>query len=213
MNESIPETCQVPANDSLFQRYHDEEWGVPTINDQAIFEKVCLEGFQAGLNWRTVLHKRPALRQSFDDFLPERISRYNDADVRRLMNDDRIIRNRRKILSAINNARHFSSLQREFGSLANFFWSFEPASNSRPTRVTRRWLRENPFTPESTELSKALKKRGWSYVGPTTMYALMQALGLVNDHVDDCPRHASIEILRQKTIRPEQASGGPIGAC
>ena len=202
MTATPEEFCLIPENDQVFQRYHDEEWGVPVVCDRAIFEKVCLEGFQSGLSWQTILHRRDALRQAFDDFSPALLARYSDSDVQRLMGNSRIIRNRRKILSVINNAKQYAKLQAEFGTLAAFFWSFEPGSVKRPALVNRRWLETHNTTPESTALSNALKARGWSYIGPTNMYALMQALGIVNDHVAGCKRRAEIEQLRKSLIRP-----------
>ncbi|MFK7857932.1 MAG: DNA-3-methyladenine glycosylase I [Granulosicoccus sp.] len=192
------ESCSVPLNDTAFQQYHDEEWGVPTTDDHAFFEKVCLEGFQSGLSWQIILKRRKALRVAFDNFDPEPLARYSESDVIRLMNNEQIIRNRRKIMSVINNARQFDALRDEFGSLSEFFWSFEPEASTRPDYLDRSWLNSHPFTPESHALSKALKKRGWTFIGPTNMYALMQALGIVNDHVEGCPRRAIIEILRNK---------------
>lgn len=197
----VSQSCQLPAGDPLFQQYHDEEWGVPVTSERAIFEKVCLEGFQSGLSWRTILHRRTGFREAFDDFDMHRVAAYKESDIERLMQDERIIRNRRKILSAINNARRALELQQEAGSLASFFWQFEPI-DSRPDRVTLEWLAENPATPESTALARALKSRGWSFVGPTNLYALMQALGIVNDHVHGCPRRRVIRASRQILQRP-----------
>lgn len=191
------ETCPIPAKDILFQRYHDEEWGVPTTNDHTIFEKVCLEGFQSGLSWRTILHRRENFRQAFDNFTPELVAQYTDKDVVRLMNNKGIIRNRRKILSTINNAQRFAHMRSKHGSLSSFFWSFEPKPDTRPKRITLQWLKDNPFNADSCALSEALKTYGWTFVGPTNMYALMQALGIVNDHVQDCPRRNHIEKLRK----------------
>ena len=199
-NDDDSESCPVPINDPLFQRYHDQEWGVPTSCDRRFFEKICLEGFQSGLSWRTILHRREGFRQAFDDFDPARLVQYTDEDVERLMHDTRIIRNRRKILSVINNARRCIELQSQEGTLAAFAWSFEPSPKQRPARLTRQWLTDNPITANSTALSHALKKRGWTFVGPTTMYALMQALGIVNDHVEHCPRRAEIELLRNTSL-------------
>ncbi len=190
------ESCPVPDNDPLFALYHDTEWGVPTSCDREFFEKICLEGFQSGLSWRTILHRREGFRQAFDQFDPDILMRYTDADVKRLLQDKRIIRNRRKILSAINNAKRCIELQSEHGSLAAFICAFQPSADERPTRLTRQWLADNPNTPHSQALAKAMKKRGWTFVGPTNMYALMQALGIVNDHVEQCPRRNEIERLR-----------------
>ncbi len=196
------EDCPIPPDDPLYQAYHDKEWGVPTDCDRAFFEKVCLEGFQSGLSWKTVLHRRPAFRRAFADFELEVVAGFNDDDIDRLLQDATIIRNRRKICSAINNAGRALDLQQEFGSLAAFFWQFEPEPSSRPDRVTRAWLAANPTTPESTALARALKTRGWSFVGATNMYALMQAKGLVNDHVYCCPVRQVMQQHRRNFVRP-----------
>ncbi len=204
MSESVG--CPLPLNDPVFQQYHGTEWGRPVVSDRQFFEKICLEGFQSGLSWQTILHRRPAFREVFKEFDPSVVAKFTDNDVARLMQDTRIIRNRRKILSAINNARCALTLQDEVGSIAGFFWRFEPLSKDRPAHVTRGWLKANPYTAESTALSKALKLRGWSFVGPTNMYALMQALGIVNDHVCDCPCRESVEQIRQAFNRPAHLS-------
>lgn len=203
MSEAVD--CPLPLNDPRFQHYHDAEWGRPVANDRLFFEKVCLEGFQSGLSWRTILHRRPAFREVFKEFELSAVAQFTDGDVDRLMQDCRIIRNRRKILSAINNAQRALELQDETGSIARFFWQFEPSHNSRPACVTRSWLRDNPHTAESSALSQALKLRGWSFIGPTNMYALMQALGIVNDHVCGCPCREPIEKIRQEFVRPGHA--------
>lgn len=204
----MPETtgCPLPLDDSLFQDYHDTEWGQPASSDHQFFEKVCLEGFQSGLSWRSILHRRPAFREVFGNFEMSAVAQFTETDVARLMQDARIIRNRRKILSTINNARCALALQEEVGSLAGFFWQFEPLPEVRPAHVTRDWLKDHPYTAESTALSKALKRRGWSFIGPTNMYALMQALGIVNDHVCDCPCKESVEQTRRVFNRPANPS-------
>ncbi|NND91708.1 MAG: DNA-3-methyladenine glycosylase I [Granulosicoccus sp.] len=196
------ETCPIPEGDPLFRSYHDDEWGVPASADRAFFEKICLEGFQSGLSWRTILQRRDEFRRAFDEFDMHRIAMYDHAEIDRLMQDKGIIRNRRKILSVINNARRALELQEQSVSLSGFCWSFEPSPESRPARVTRAWLRQNPASGESAALAGALKLRGWTYVGPVTMYALMQALGIVNDHVDGCHCRLRIETLRQSFSRP-----------
>lgn len=195
-------TCKIPSDDPLFQQYHDVEWGRPVADDTVFFEKVSLEGFQSGLSWKTILHRREALRDAFDHFHIAKVASYTNADVERLLGNAALIRNRRKIESVIHNARLALQLQQEVGSLAGFFWQFEPAPASRPATVTQRWLDEHPARPESVALAAALKKRGWSFVGPTTMYALMQALGMVNDHVEGCPCRAEVEQLRASFDRP-----------
>ncbi len=196
------EECPVPIDDSVFQRYHDSEWGMPVISDTQIFEKVCLEGFQAGLSWQTILHRREHFRNAFVGFDIAKVASFTEIDVENLLQNKNIIRNRRKISSAVNNANRALELQQEFGSLASFFWSYEPKPENRPIHISRDWLKANPTSTESVRLSKALKKRGWSFVGPTTMYALMQALGLVNDHVQSCPARIRVQRARQQLIRP-----------
>lgn len=199
----IVEECPVPVGDPEFQRYHDREWGMPVTSDTQIFEKVCLEGFQAGLSWQTILHKREHFRQAFEGFDIVRVASITEKGERNLLENKNIIRNKRKIRSAVNNAKQALELQREFGSLGAFFWSFEPKPENRPKHISRKWLQENTTSAESIQLSKELKKRGWSFVGPTTMYALMQALGLVNDHVQGCPARDRVERARQQLKRPE----------
>lgn len=190
------EGCAIPDDDPLFKHYHDKEWGVPVHCDRLIYEKVCLEGFQAGLSWQTILHRREHFRKAFSNFHADAIARFSEKDIERLLNDPGIIRNRRKILSVINNARCALEMKAKHGSLDQFFWQFKPSPRTRPERITREWLAKNPTSPESIELAKALKKLGWTFVGPTTMYALMQALGMVNDHVHGCPVRSKIEQLQ-----------------
>jgi DNA-3-methyladenine glycosylase I len=163
-----------------FIPYHDNEWGFPVGDDIRLFEKICLEGFQSGLSWRTVLNKREAFRKAFKGFDYRKVAKFTDRDVERLLQDAGIIRHRGKIEAAINNARRAVELVRETGSLAAYFWSFEPDPKSLPApqSVTT--------SPASVALSKDLKKRGWKFVGPTTMFAFMQAMGLVNDHAESC---------------------------
>jgi DNA-3-methyladenine glycosylase I len=169
-----------------YQQYHDEEWGRPVIDDRRLFEKLCLEGFQAGLSWLTILNKREAFRRAFADFDAERIAQFDESDVARLLADAGIVRHRGKIESTINNARRVLELRAEFGSLSAYAWRFQPASGSRPKRLTLAALKAMSTSPESIAMSKDLKKRGWTFVGPTTVYAFMQAMGLVNDHLDGC---------------------------
>ncbi len=194
--------CPLPSKDPRFLHYHDSEWGLPVIDDQRIYEKVCLEGFQAGLSWSTILFRREHLRAAFDDFDPEAIASYKEADVTRLLGAKGMIRNRRKIEAAINNARRVRELRDEAGSLAAFFWQFEPPAEERPQHVTSEWLEQNPISPSSTRLAAALKSRGWQFVGPTGMYALMQALGLVNDHIEACSSRAHVDAARAALKRP-----------
>jgi len=202
------EKCPVPVGDALFEQYHDLEWGRPVTSDRALYEKVCLEGFQSGLSWQTILHKREAFRKAFDNFQFDAVAEYDEKRVDLLMQNSAIVRNRRKIASAINNAIRARELREEFGTLAAFFWQFEPNPNKRPKQVTRAWLQENPQTPESVAMAKSLKSRGWSFVGPTNLYALMQATGIVNDHVHGCSVRQSIEkersLLKRPTTRPRR---------
>lgn len=197
--------CPLPSEDDRYVAYHDTEWGLPATSDQAFYEKVCLETFQAGLSWSTVLYRRQALRRAFAGFEIERVAAFSAVDVARLMSDTSIIRNRRKIEAAINNARRAIELQTEVGSLAAFFWSFEPSEQERPSAVTPAWLAANPTSHSSSRLAKALKSRGWQFVGPTGMYALMQALGIVNDHIESCPSRARVEQARRDLRRPQPA--------
>ncbi len=178
--------CWWCGTDPLYMRYHDEEWGKPVRDDRRLFEKICLEGFQAGLSWLTILRKRENFREAFSDFNFDKVARYTSKDVTRLLKNEGIIRHRGKIESTINNAQRAIELRKEQGSLAEYFWRWQPENSSRPKRITPDVLKTMATTAESTALSKDLRKRGWTFVGPTTVYAFMQAMGLVNDHVDDC---------------------------
>lgn len=178
--------CRWCEATTAYQHYHDQEWGFPVTDDRRLFEKLCLEGFQAGLSWLTILNKREAFRRAFAQFDAERVARFGPKDVERLLADAGIVRHRGKIESAINNAQRVLELREQFGSLAAYAWRFEPDPASRPRRITYAALRAMTTSPESVAMSKDLKKRGWSFVGPTTVYAFMQAMGLVNDHFEDC---------------------------
>src|SRR5215203_4446855 len=178
--------CWWCGDDPLYVRYHDEEWGRPVHEDRRLFEKICLEGFQAGLSWITILRKREHFRRAFAEFDIERVTRFTAADVNRLLNDAGIVRHRGKIESTINNATRAIALRDECGSLSSYFWRWQPDARSRPQHITREALMQMATTPESTALSKDLRKRSWTFVGPTTVYAFMQAMGLVNDHVEEC---------------------------
>ncbi|MGE0313636.1 MAG: DNA-3-methyladenine glycosylase I [Lautropia sp.] len=181
-----------------YRIYHDTEWGMPVADDRRLFEKICLEGFQAGLSWLTILRKREHFRRAFAGFDPAKVAAFDDADVERLLQDTGIVRHRQKIVSTINNARRAQDLCAEFGSLAAYFWRHEPAPADRPTRVDAAALRGLGSTPGSTALSRDLKRRGWTFVGPTTVYAFMQAMGLVNDHLDGCViREAALDARRR----------------
>lgn len=192
--------CFWPGADPLYQRYHDAEWGRPVTDDRRLFEKICLEGFQSGLSWLTILRKRDNFRAAFDDFDVEKIARYGEPEIARLLGDAGIVRHRGKIVSTVNNAARALELRDEAGSLAAFFWSFEPEPHERPDKMTRATIPGS--TPTSTAISKALKKRGWTFVGPTTVYAFMQAMGMVNDHVEGCYCRAEAEAARASFRRP-----------
>ena len=188
-----------------YREYHDFEWGWPVDEDRGLFEKICLEGFQAGLSWITILRKRENFRAGFANFEFEKVARFTDKDVERLLGDAGIVRHRGKIESTINNAKMACDLKDQWGSLAAYFWSFEPDPSSRPTKFDKATLMSFAKTSESTALSTDLKKRGWSFVGPTTMYAFMQAMGLVNDHLEGCYSRNVVEGLRNDYIRPSKA--------
>ncbi|MBI4563869.1 MAG: DNA-3-methyladenine glycosylase I [Planctomycetes bacterium] len=182
-----PRRCWPTGDDELMNRYHDDEWGVPVHEDRRHFEFLLLDAFQAGLSWRTVLHKRDNFRKAFAGFDPAHIARFNKRDVKRLMSDPGIIRNRLKIAGTIRNARAFLEVQREHGRFDRYIWKF---TNGRTTRNGWRRLEDLPAsTPESDAMSKDLKRRGFTFVGSTICYAYMQAAGLVNDHLIGCPRH------------------------
>jgi DNA-3-methyladenine glycosylase I len=178
--------CGWCRSDAGYIEYHDREWGVPVREDRALFEKICLEGFQSGLSWLTILRKRDNFRRAFANFEPARVARFTGRDVRRLLGDAGIVRHRGKIESTINNAKRCQDLIEECGSLTDYVWRFEPDATSRPKKVTWEALRKMSSSAESIALSKDLRKRGWTFVGPTTMYAFMQAMGLVNDHLHGC---------------------------
>ena len=186
----------------LYDGYHDREWGWPVVDDIRLFEKISLEGFQAGLSWITILKKRDAFRAGFDGFDFRKVAAYTEADVQRLLGDAGIVRHRGKIEAVIHNAGRAIELQREFGSLARYFWGYEVDVSKRPKRLTVEVLRSFTTAPEAIALSKDLKKRGWKFVGPTTMYAFMQAMGLVNDHQHDCHVRAAVEDARRALPRP-----------
>ncbi len=176
-----------------YQAYHDEEWGRPVLEDHLLFEKLCLEGFQSGLSWLTILRKRANFRRAFRDFDPELVARFNQRSVTRLLNDAGIVRHRGKIESAINNAGRALELISEFTSLRRYFLESVPPKSERPRRLTHEALKQLSSTPTSTAVSRDLKRRGWSFVGPTTVYAFMQAVGIVNDHLEGCPVRAAVE--------------------
>ncbi len=188
--------CWWGAQPEIYQRYHDTEWGFPVSDDVRLFEKLCLEGFQSGLSWLTILNKRENFRKAFKGFDFKRVARFTEADVARLLTDAGIVRHRGKIESTINNAKRTVELVKEHGSLFSFVQNYAPHPRTRPKRCTKQALLELAKTPESAALSKALKQRGFSFVGPTTVYAFMQAMGLVNDHVEGCPVRARVEAAK-----------------
>ena len=199
---SHQEKCSWCLGDAEYEHYHDTEWGVPQKDDRVLFEKISLEGFQAGLSWITILRKRDNFRKTFDNFDLDAVSNYSEERTEKILRNAGVVRHRGKIESVINNSKRAKELQNEFGSLAAFFWSFEPKDH--PTLSERR-VRETSipsFSKESKAMSKALKQRGWTFVGPTICYSFMQSMGLVNDHVEACFRREIVADLRQKFRRP-----------
>lgn len=174
--------------------YHDTEWGFPVDNDFRLFEKLSLEGFQSGLSWRTILAKRENFRRAFSGFDYDKVARFTEKDVERLLQDAGIVRHRGKIEAVINNAKRAQEMVREHGSIAAFVWRYEADRNAEP--VIR------PTSPESVTLSKELKKMGWKFVGPTTVYAFMQAMGMVNDHFEGCCVRDEVEKARRNFAKP-----------
>jgi len=174
--------CWWCGDDQLYVAYHDDEWARPVHDDQRLFEKICLEGFQSGLSWLTILRKRDNFRRAFSDFMPSAVAKFGEPDIARLVADAGIIRHRGKIESVVNNARRYADLVAECGSLNAFVWGFAPGDAKTPRTKSQ----IPASTPESTALSRELKRRGWSFVGPTTMYAFMQSVGVVNDHLVGC---------------------------
>lgn len=194
--------CWWGAAPDDYRAYHDEEWGFPVHNDQRLFEKICLEGFQAGLSWLTILRKRENFRSAFCQFDFSEVARFGARDTQQLLQNAGIVRHRGKIESTINNARRACDLRSEFGSLAAYFWQFQPPISERPSAVTKEALEEMGHTPTSRALSKDLKSRGWSFVGPTTAYAFMQAMGLVNDHLEGCATRLRVTQARRQFDPP-----------
>ncbi len=191
--------CSWGHEPDIYAVYHDGEWGRPTTDERTLFEKICLEGFQSGLSWLTILRKREAFREVFANFDAATVAKFDDADVERLLDDARIIRHRGKIEATINNARQMVALWDEGTTLARVIWSHEPD----PSPPAPQHMSDVPATtPESTALSKELKKRGFRFVGPTTAYAAMQAMGVVNDHMAQCHVRAECEQLRRAMTRP-----------
>ncbi len=191
--------CAWAVNDAEYQRYHDEEWGVPLKTDRAIFEKLVLEGFQAGLSWITILRKRENFRRAFDKFDAERIARYGAKDIARLMADEGIVRNRAKVEATIDNAKAYLKL-RERTTLRKFMQDFLGADG--PVQNRPRTMSDIPAETElSKRISKALKAEGFRFVGPTTIYAFMQSAGMVNDHLVGCFRHAECAKLQRASVK------------
>jgi DNA-3-methyladenine glycosylase I len=202
-NEDGVTRCWWGGGDQLeYRAYHDDEWGMPVTDDVRLFEKLSLEGFQAGLSWLTILRKREAFRRAFAGFDYRVVARFGPRDVERLLADASIVRHRGKIESTINNASRMLELVDAEGSLASFVWRFEPPAAARPRRVTREALLELAQTDASRALAKELKRRGWSFVGPTTVYAFMQAMGLVDDHLEGCDARPRVEAARAVLVRP-----------
>jgi DNA-3-methyladenine glycosylase I len=191
--------CWWPGDVADYVAYHDDEWGRPVTDDRRLLEKLCLEGFQSGLSWITILRKRENFRRAFAGFEPAAVAQFDAADVERLLGDAGIVRHRGKIEATINNAQRCVELIAEFGSLASYIWTFEPPGrDDDPARV-------QPLpsqTDTSVRLSKDLKRRGWRFVGPTTVYAFMQAMGLVNDHIEGCEWRAVCAAERQSLVLP-----------
>ena len=188
----------------LYRHYHDHEWGFPVADDRRLFEKICLEGFQSGLSWLTILNKREGFRAAFAQFDAEQVAAFDQADVERLVQDAAIVRHRGKIESTINNARRVLELKREFGSLAAYVWRYAPqAGEGRPAHMTLAAVRALTQSAASVALSRDLKRRGFSFVGPTTMYAFMQATGLVNDHIEGCGARAAAQAARAAFVPPQ----------
>ena len=192
--------CWWCAGDPLYESYHDREWGRPVDDDRRLFEKVCLEGFQSGLSWLTILRKREGFRTAFAGFHFEAVASFGPSDVERLVTDQSIVRHRGKIEATLNNARRCLELVEERGSLAAYVWSFEPPARPAP----RDWdaLAATTTAPEAKAMSKDLKRRGWSFVGPTTAYAFMESMGLVDDHMAECGIRAAVEAERGRFVRP-----------
>lgn len=195
--------CWWHGNKPDYLAYHDNEWGNPVGDDRTLFEKICLEGFQSGLSWYTILRKRENFRAAFANFEIDKVATFTEDDVLRCLENEGIIRHRRKIESTINNAKRAQELRKEFGSLAAYFWAHEPTDADRPSSFTFDDLRVLGKTDISTRISKDLKKRGWNFVGPTTVYAFMQAMGLVNDHLEGCCCRKPVEEARKTFSRPQ----------
>lgn len=188
---SLKRCAWVPENDAVYAAYHDEEWGVPEKNAHALYEKLVLDGFQAGLSWRTILYKRDNFRAAFEGFEPDKVARFGEKDIERLVADAGIIRHRGKIEGAVKNARAYLTMREAGEDFAEYLWAWVDGA---PLQNAPRGPKDVPAeTPLSTALSKDLKKRGFTFCGPTIVYAFMQAVGMVNDHTTDCHRHAVVK--------------------
>ena len=196
--------CWWGSGDELYRPYHDREWGRPVADDTRYFEKLSLEGFQSGLSWLTILRKRENFRAAFSGFEIETVAAFGTDDVDRLLADAGIVRHRGKIEAVINNARRCAELRDEFGSLAAYAWSYEPDPSSRPAVLDRAALMALATSPESVAMSKDLRRRRWSFVGPTTVYSFMQSMGIVNDHLEGCFARQEVEALRADFVRPSR---------
>ena len=192
--------CWWGNTDPLYIMYHDTEWGRPSADDRRLFEKLSLEGFMSGLSWLTILRKRETFRAAFANFDPPVIARFTQDDEERLMGDAGIVRNRAKIAATINNAQRYSELVNEFGSFAAYAWKFAPPARAK--LIDQNELMQIKFSPEAAAMSKDLRRRGWAFVGPTTVYSFMQSMGLVNDHVGGCYVGDEVQRDLKKFKRP-----------
>ncbi|HYN56261.1 MAG TPA: DNA-3-methyladenine glycosylase I [Motilibacterales bacterium] len=210
LDASAPRCFWVDSAPAEYLAYHDTEWGYPVADERRLFEKLCLEGFQSGLSWLTILRKRQNFRAAFAEFDIEAVARFTVEDVSRLLGDAGIVRHRGKIEATIGNARAALDLVESQGSLAAYLWGFEPAPEDRPTHYGAEDVRALTTAPAAVALSKDLKRRGFRFVGPTTIYAFMQAMGLVNDHTEDCVCRALAQAARRGfTVPTSPASGAP----
>lgn len=194
--------CGWCGSDAQYQAYHDHEWGMPVGDDRRLFEKLCLEAFQSGLSWRTILAKRENFRAAFHGFDWVEMARMGEQEVQTLLQNTGIIRHRGKIEAVLNNARCMQELIAREGSLAKFVWAYEPDPASRPAGISVPWLLANTTSAASAAMAKELKRRGWRFVGPTTAHAFMQSMGLFNDHIEGCHARASVEAARAGFRRP-----------
>lgn len=194
--------CGWCGSDAQYQAYHDHEWGMPVSDDRRLFEKLCLEAFQSGLSWRTILAKREHFRAAFHGFDWVGMARMGEAEVAVLLQNAGIVRHRGKIEAVLHNARCMQELIAREGSLAKFVWSFEPDAGTRPAEVTVPWLMANTTSTAATAMAKELRRRGWRFVGPTTAHAFMQSMGLFNDHLDGCHARTTVEQARADFRRP-----------